>query len=966
MKSFIGLIFKRLRLIITTKLLITLKNLIQILILLIVPLAISAQNSLSIKLLNPEKKVKPGSHFTMFVEVSSNKPFENKVEVELLLPEEWNVLMSKAPKNIKGEVLAKYMFTIATSSQTTKGIYNFGIRAFGKGYTEEIDNQNIEVEQIRILEIISMSPPEFVKEGDTLRTEYFIQNFGNNAEKINIKSVYGKVILPKIDTLIKADTTSLGGKITKREKKKRVKKVKELPFEQRSDSLTVNPNESVQLQVVQIIPKTNYGSWNAYSNLQVQMKDSLKPIITNVSIPVISDKIPKSDLYLRFPVDVGVWYNYFKFGDREVGGYQFDIRGDGDLDFAQKHHLTFIIHGPNRFDVPAVGSYDIYSLEYMFKKKTKFVVGDYNLRVSNLIELGRFGRGLRFDKITEKYDYALFYTKPRFNPYQKDTYGGSFTYKPSGKLNFTWNYVSKTLLDNTHTFSGDFLGISTKYNSKKFQLENEISGNIADGKTGFGFFNRLDWRFGRFQYSNNVIYTDKAFYGFYRNSYLLLNSINYNLTSKINLGLLHNITRLNPSLDLTVFNTSPYSQFSMAMINYQISHTHRAYLSYEIQSREDRAPLKSFNYKENYVRLSYSVNAQKFNLWSNFRYGTTQNLLTQIDSSANSRLFQSSIQPQFRILPWFWLGGYFDYQRTARFSNDNISRNFYFYGGTARINISKYFNANFSYRNNFAPDELIEKRSYLDLYANLQLGNHQFSIIGGRVFIPNAQFKNEDTDYFTIKYAFRINTPIARNKKLSSIKGILSSADYGINPKGIIVQMGDRRVLADATGYFQFNDLVPQRYFLNIVRSSMEKGVVLGVKNPIEVVVKSDTASNISIPLTKTGNILGKVNFIKSDAIGVIDILQNKPLVLVKIFNEKQSFLTQVNKNDEFSFKEMKPGIYKILAWIPGKTDQFTINNSDQELELNANKTREISISITPAIRKIQFSNKTIQLSTKR
>ena len=181
MKSFIGLIFKRLRLIITTKLLITLKNLIQILILLIVPLAISAQNSLSIKLLNPEKKVKPGSHFTMFIEVSSNKPFENKVEVELLLPEEWNVLMSKAPKNIKGEVLAKYMFTIATSSQTTKGIYNFGIRAFGKGYTEEIDNQNIEVEQIRILEIISMSPPEFVKEGDTLRTEYFIQNFGKIA-----------------------------------------------------------------------------------------------------------------------------------------------------------------------------------------------------------------------------------------------------------------------------------------------------------------------------------------------------------------------------------------------------------------------------------------------------------------------------------------------------------------------------------------------------------------------------------------------------------------------------------------------------------------------------------------------------------------------------------------------------------------------------------------------------------------
>ena len=932
------------------------------LILLWFPLAISAQNSLSIKVLNPQRLIKPGTHFTMFVEITSDKVFENKVEVALLLPEDWNVLMSKSPQKFSGETTIKYMFTIATSNIAKKGIYNFGIRAYGKGYVEELENQNIEIEHIRKMEITALTPPEFVKEGDTLHTDFMIQNLGNNPEKVALKSLHGRIELPKSDSLMKTDSLSL-----KLKKEKKKKKQKELVNSLKVDSIVIAPNEVLQLKVSQIIPKTDFGSWNTITDLQVIMIDSVRPISKALTIPVFSSKLKKNDPFLRFPIDVGLWYSNFTIGEKQIGGYQFDIRGRGDLDFAQKHHLDFVIHGPNRFEVPAVGSFDQYSLAYTYKKKSKFIIGDYNLRVSNLIELGRFGRGFRFEQATKKIDFAVFFLKPRFNPSQGDTYGGTVTLKPNEKLNFALNYESKILIDNVNqSIDANFVGLTTSYFGKKVTLENEVVASSANGALDYGFFNRLNWKLGRLQFNNDMVYTGKNFYGFYKDSYLLINSLSYHLSKNISLNLLNNITRLNPSLDLTVFNTSPYSSINMLSMNFQVSKTNRIFLSYEQRSREDRSVNKTFNFKEEFGRLAYYVNTQKFNLWLDTRYGTTQNLLVKIDSSTNTRLFQGIIQPQLRVLPWLWLGGYFDYQRTAKFSDDNTLRNFYYYGGSTRIHIAKYFNATLNYRNNYAPDELFEKRTFIDLNAILHLGNHEISLIGGRAFIPNAQFTNENTTFYTIKYAFRINAPIARNKKLSTIKGFLSNAEYDINPKGVIIQLGDKKVMVDTTGYFQFNDLNADKYYLDINRSSLEKGVIVGVKNPYEVRLKADTTINITIPLTKTGNIIGKINYIKSDAVGASDITQNKPLILVKLFNEKESYLTQVNKKDEFSFKEIKPGKYKVAAWVPGKVDQYNVGNTDQEIELSANQTREIFISITPTIRKIQFSNKTIQLSTKR
>ena len=922
---------------------------------------ISAQNSLSIRVLNPPNKVKPGEYFTLFLDVKSANYLENTVDVLITLPKDWRILMSKKPSVFKGQQSVKFIYTIAASGLAPKGVYNLEISVVGEGYKTENKTQGIEVERVQHLEILTLNVPEYIKEGDTLTTEFVVQNSGNTTERIILKTFHGKIKLPKADTLIgnSKKLTSL--------KHKRKAGVKNNEIENKVDSVTVKPNESLRVKVVQIIPISTRDSWITSSDLQVIMKDLTHPISKTVSISVYSNKTKESDPYLRFPIEIGVWYSNFMIGNKYVPSYQYDIRGKGNIDFAKKHYFNFIVHGPNQFNVPYTSSYDQYSVEYIYKKRTTITVGDYTVRVNSLTELGRFGRGARFDQSFKKIDFSLFYVNPRFYPSQRDTYGGIFTVKPSAKFTFSFHLLSKTLVDNNlQVFNARFYGVSTAIHLKNFSLDNEVSNSFSREKTDFGIFNRLTWRIGRFQINNDLIYTGKNFYGFYKDSYLLINSINYNLSKKMSVNLVSNITRLNPSHDFTIFTSSPYSQNDMLSLNYQANKVNRIFMSYETRKREDKSSVKRFHFTEKFGKITYNVNTPKFTFGYDGRFGTSQNLLVKTDSSVNQRLIQNTIQPLMEIGPWLWVGGYFDYQRTSKFSDDNATRNFYYYGGSLRVVLSKIFNASVMFRNNYAPDEFTETKSFLDINANLHLGNHDLTFTGGGAFVPNAQMSNQNSQFFALKYSFKFNAPIARNKKLSSIKGQVVGLSEGINLKGIVVQLGGRRFVTDAKGFFQFNDLVPSKYFINLVSSSIESGVTTSVQTPLEIIVKPDTTYKIAIPLTKTGTIMGRIIFQKSESIGAVDITKQKPVVLIKLYNEKENLLTQVNGKDEFSFKEVKLGKWKVLAWVPGQLDQFSILNSDQYIDLTANVGKEILITVTPKERKIHFSNKTHQLSTKK
>lgn len=923
--------------------------------------SVFSQTTLNVKVLTQSKVIKPGEPFTLFIDVRSGNTFEKKVEIELLLPDDWQIIMSKKPAYYKGEAVLRYIYTVAPSNFALSGLYNVGVRAFGDGYIDDLDNYNLEILKVRRLDILTLETPEYAKEGDTLRLNFLIQNSGNIAEKIAVKSLMGKIELP---SLIDSTTQKIQLEGIKKSSLKKVDKQKK-DNTIRVDSLLILPNESMTLRVVQEVPVTQQTTWTLSSKLLLMMSDSTQPILHNYSVPIFSAKSKKSDPYLRFPLSLTNSYSSFIVGGKQFVGYQYDLRGEGSLDFSKKHYLSFIAHGPNRANVPALGSYDIYSLNYVFNKKTQVILGDYNLTVSNLLEYGRYGRGFKIEQHYKKIMFNAFYTNPRFSTEQKQTYGGVLSFKPNENYEVTLNYLNKSLVQNSSFLNADLISVVNRINTKKILLENEISTSIVDRSLDYGFFNKINFRFKKINFSNYSIYTTKNFNGYFRDSYQFINSINYTISKTINLFFNSNVTRLNPNIDQAAFVSSPFTQSNLLGLNVNVNRYNAIQFGYENRSSQDKSSLNRFNYAEQFGRVIYSLRNTNFNLSVNGRLGVSQNFLVKTDSSINRRLLQTSLDSQVKLFYWLSLGGYINYQRTSVYSSDNKLSDLFFYGGSTKVTFSNVFSANLNYRNNYTPEQLISQQSFLDLSANLKLGNHEFMLSGGKSFIPITNNSSTNIEYYALSYKFSFNAPIARNHNLSSVRGHIYGINNNINTKGMIMELGGKKVMADENGRFQINDLSPDKYHLNLIHSSLAHGIVSAVKIPLELNLKADSVYNISIPLVRTSTVLGKVLYKKSEVVGAEDIFKSKPILIVKLYNDKESLLTQVNAKDEFSFKEIKPGEWKIAVTAPGKSEQFNIIIDNETLKLEENQLKEVFVKITTKDRKVYFSNKNRQISTK-
>lgn len=884
------------------------------------------QQQLNVTLSNSPGKVTPGKHFTLFFDVQSAGALPAVMEGKILLPQKWNLLSQRNPEPTEGQHKRRYFFVISTPSDCSAGNYvlNFELTAENRRIVTPV---SIAIEQIRKVEVFVVSKPEFVKEGDTLRVEYLIQNAGNNTEKLALTSEHGMI-------------------------------------EQVKDSLTLEPNAKFSVTVSQVIPFTDNNSWQSSSELTVKMTDNQAPVYNIVPVPVFSSKIRKIDPYFRFPVEIGGGYLTYRYGNRTLAAYQYTATGAGFLDQKSKHYVDFTVRGPNQFVFPAVGSYDQYSLSYQYNKKTLVSVGDYILQLNNLLEFGRFGRGAKLEQQFGKTGYTVFYQKARFYLNQKESYGGKFTFDPGESVRLSLSYASKNVMYHNRQFWSDLLGLSANIRTKSMQLETEVASGKALGHTDYGLFLKFSLVKKWLNLSSNLIYAGKDFYGFYNNSRLLNNNIGFTITKGLVIGVSTNFSNVNPGLDATYYNASPKESSYMAYASYQLNARNRFFIFYSKQERKDRQMPASFHYEESFANMTYHYQYERLTLTYQGRYGFSRNLLIA-DNTGKKQSYSNLAQPTVRMFSWLWAGGYLEHQHTSKFSASNVIENLFFYGGNARINLKRNLSASFMYRNNYAPDELFERRSFLDAALMLDLKRHVFTVTGGRSYVPNMENRDQNTLFLTVKYALNLNVPLSRKKNIGKVTGKLTGT--GFSKQGNLIQLGSHKFLTDSTGRFAFEGVAPDRYYLSITQnSSRNEGVIADIKVPMLVEVKADSAQVIEIPLTRTGNIAGKVEFETGNHSKMTAVLAQKPTVLVKLFNDTDSFLTEANERGAFTFKEIKPGKWHVNAFIPGTQERFVIEESSKQLDLEIDQTMNVEFKVKPNEKRIHFSEKRFEVSVKK
>lgn len=885
------------------------------------------QSQILITLSNSPGNITPGGHFTLFFDVNSTSFLPESLDAELVLPERWNLLSQRKPEKVAGQKQLRYFFVIGTPPDCASGDFPVILKLNSNSLLQTSKEVTVTIQEVRKLEVFVLSHPDFIKEGENLRVEYLVQNAGNSTEIFTVKTNRGIV-------------------------------------EEAKDSLTLAPNEKIKLTVSQAIPYTEYSAWQTSSDLTVLLKNGEPSVSQIISIPVFSSKIRKIDRYFRFPVEVGGGYMSYRTGDRELVAFQYSATGRGYMDEKGKHYLDFTLRGPNRSMFPAIGSYDQYSVDYQYKKNIRVTLGDYVLQLNNLMEFGRFGRGVRFEQKFRKIGYSLFYQKARFYPNQKESFGGTFVYNFNETSNLAVSHISKNIIFRNQLFWSNLTGISSMVRTRDITVESELAVGNANRKTDYGAFLRFQLAKNRLSLSGNLIYAGKNFYGFYNNSLFYNGNIAYNFTKTLSIGVSRNFSNVNPSLDANVYSVSPKEKFYNAYFSFQVSTKSRFYVYYSQQEREDRQKPSEFHYAENFLNLSYNLYAEKFSLIYQGRFGKSRNLLVS-DTVGRRQSFSQVIQPSVRFFPWIWVGGYLEYQHTSKFSRTDVIENLFFYGGNVKVNLKRNLFASFMYRNNYAPDELYVRRSFMDASVLLDLQRHKFTLTGGRSFIPNIPNSKQNTLFFSVGYALKLNVPLSRKKNIGRVRGKLTGE--GFSKQGNLIQLGSHKFLTDSTGVFSFEGLPPDRYYLSILESnSKNDGVVPTVKMPMFIEVKTDSIKIVEVPLTRTGNITGKVEFLKANQNGLSFVLSQRPTILVKLANETESFLTELNDKDEFSFKEMKPGDWTLSAVIPGSQDRFVVDDNEKQLSLDMDKTMNIVFKVRPNEKRIHFSGKSFDLTIKK
>jgi hypothetical protein len=863
-----------------------------------------------------QKKVFLGGHFTLYFEVENTINHHKQLVDTLILPKNWTVLTHKKSKI--DSITTRYLYTVCTSRNNVSGEYSMDFNLNSGKSLLGYKRISIYVEEESNLEIVNLTQHEYVQEGDVVLSKFLIQNSGNKTEKVRLETSRGDILSKK-------------------------------------EFYTIAPDSSLKVYVQQVIPVTDQNYWQTTADLKVYSDKNKEPILGFIQIPVYSSKIKKSDKYLRFPMEVGVGFLEFRFGNQVVNAFQYYASGNGFLDFESKNHLSFSMRGPNQFDFPAVGNTDEYAFSYAYKDKIVVTAGDYLQRLNNLMEFGRYGRGIKIEQRFNKINTSIFYQKARFFPNQKDAFGGSIRYNFTDRKSISFNLISKNLTLPDKSFTSNIIGTSLDIRKENLLVETELAIGEAEQKLSFGFYNKFYWRVGKLQLNNELVYADKNFYGFYNNSWLFINGINYALSRKISLGINTNFSRTNPSLDANVYSFSPFATTYLAFISYQLNQKNLFTFNFIKQEREDRQTPSRFHYKEDLGNFAYTFNSNKFSLNTQSRYGFARNLLSD-DSLSRNLSYSNMIQPTVRIMHWMWIGAYFEHQHTRKFTTNNSLQNLMYYGGNLRVNFKKNLSISVLYRNNYSPDQLFEQRTFLDASLNYDTKHHQFSLNGGQVFLPNVPDSYQNTLFFSVKYILKLNLPIAKNKKLGMISGEIYGMNNGISKEGVMVQLGEKRFMTDATGKFYFKDLIPDQYFLKIVSNKV--GVVSTTKFPMQVDVKADSVSKINVSFIKTGGVVGKINFEYSTKVHQVADNEKLPVVLVTLYNDKESYTTQMNSRNEYSFKEMKPDSWKIKVYMPGNQPLFAIQNPEQSLEIESDKLKEINFNVKPTERKIYFSNR--------
>jgi len=822
-----------------------------------------------------------------------------------------------------------YIVPLQIATETPKGKYSVLLEGTEVTTGEKIiQTAELLISGNRKISLTLLDSPEFVKAGETIKSNFLIKNYGNVTENLILES--------------KNATVDLGA------------------------SLTLAPGESKKITVSKNTP-SDLGK-NEYQNLNLSVYSKDNPQENQAaysSVKIISVKPVEDDIFHRFPVSASVSMIGMQNRGLYNDGFQGELYGKGSLDNENKNLLEFHAVTKNPVEFNSFTQYEEYFVNY--KRANLWVhLGDKNYFASFLTEYARYGRGaeIRFD--LKKISFGGFYNHPRFFRDIKDEFNIYSKLKIGKQSEITAGYLYKIPRTGSTDlgFTNMRLGSNAHlpYLTGKFNINKniEISGETSYSKTektnGTAFMIQTIANYERVK--GNVMYmrASPEYAGYFNNTSNININLQYQLSKQIHFIANYVQDAKNFQRD-TLFLAAPYRKYLQYGIQYKYSKNGNIIFYGGSQRYEDRLMPKEFDYKDRFIKLSVNQQIGIFQMNIEGQLGKTDNYLTGV--SGNSSFYTANIgfekfKTSFNI--------YGSYALTSRYQLQNQKQ--LYFGARILNRFSDKTQFSLFYQNNYMPEDYYTDRNLFELLFQQQFFSKHELGVSARYNLQRGELGNKDF-IFSMRYTLKMNVPTQKIAEYTILSGNIKN--LGVKKvDGIRLILGNHLSITDKNGNYLFKNVNPGDYVLEIDRSTTGINDIADQNVPASLIL-TDKENIFNFGLTSAAKIQGKIDYRENE--NTLSFAQlptkkkKKENVIVEVSNGNQTFRKIAAFGDYFDFTYLRPGDWKVTVYRNGLDKRYKIPIDYFEFNLKSAETKNITIDVIKQSSEIKYQQETIKVS---
>ena len=344
-------------------------------------------------------------------------------------------------------------------------------------------------------------------------------------------------------------------------------------------------------------------------------------------IPLVSGDRDKT--FHKLPLQTRV----IGIADSRTGGQmQGELSGDGTLDEAGKHMISFLFRGPDLTTTNMFGERDQYGMSYR-GENLDIDVGDRVYALSPLTEKGSLGRGAGAAWHQDGMAAGVFTMSSRFRQHNIDETGVYLRQDVTEELSVQGNFLRKTGVDTLMPWRlpQDIASVEARYHLGK-ALDLHLEGGLSQTDSG-----QSDNAYriaakgelpGHFTYTLEHTHAGPNFDGYYSGNDLTYLSIGRDITDHLRLHAAYNKYTDNPALnDVLSSVVNSEDSWNLGAI-YAFNKETEASLDWNHIQREDILLPAAYKFIEDSARLGLGHNFGRFHAQVFVDFGSLDNFIT--------------------------------------------------------------------------------------------------------------------------------------------------------------------------------------------------------------------------------------------------------------------------------------------------------------------------------------------------